>query len=116
MKTIYDRIKEVRLKLNLSQVEFSERIFVSKGFYGDIEVGKRKVNNRIIYIVSKQFNVNEDWIKTGKGEMFNDLQSDIRKEKLLSIYNLLEGSFQDCLVEQSEILLKLQKNKKNRAN
>ena len=116
MKTIYDRIKEVRLKLNLSQVEFSERIFVSKGFYGDIEVGKRKVNNRIIYIVSKQFNVNEDWIKTGKGEMFNDLQSDIRKEKLLSIYNLLEGSFQDCLVEQSEILLKLQKNKKNKAN
>jgi transcriptional regulator with XRE-family HTH domain len=112
MKTLYERIKEVRTRLNLSQVEFSERIFLSKSFYGDIEIGKKKVNNRIIFIVSKQFNVNEEWIRTGKGEMFTNTPPDIRLQKLLNIYSQLDGSLRDCLVEQSGILLKLQNKKK----
>jgi transcriptional regulator with XRE-family HTH domain len=111
MKTVYERIKEIRARLGISQVEFAERIFVSKSFYGDIEIGKKKVNDRIIFIVSKQFNANEEWIKTGKGEMFTDKPPDIRLEKLLNIYNQLDGSLRDCLVEQSGILLKLQKEK-----
>jgi transcriptional regulator with XRE-family HTH domain len=111
MKTVYERIKEIRARLGISQIEFAERIFVSKSFYGDIEIGKKKVNDRIIFIISKQFNVNEEWIKTGKGEMFADRPPDIRLEKLLNIYNQLDGSLRDCLVEQSGILLKLQKDK-----
>jgi len=111
MKTVYERIKEVRKKLNMTQVEFSEKILLTKGFYGDIEIGNKKVNNRIIYIVSQKFNVNEDWLRTGNGNMFNELNPDIRKEKLISIYNQLDISLRDCLVEQSEVLLKLQKNK-----
>jgi transcriptional regulator with XRE-family HTH domain len=114
MKPVYERIKEIRKKMKLSQVEFSERIFLSKSFYGDIEIGKKKLNDRIIFIVSKQFNVNEDWIRNGKGEMFNDLQPDIRKEKLIHIYNQLDVSLRDCLVEQSDVLLKLQKDKKKK--
>jgi len=112
MKTMYERVKEVRLKLKLSQVEFSERIFVSKGFYGDIEIGNKKLNDRHIFIISRQFNVNEEWIRTGKGEMFTDKQPDTRKERLLNIYNQLDSSLRDCLVEQSDVLLKLQKQKK----
>ena len=116
MKTVYERIKEVRNKLKMSQIEFSERIYLSKSFYGDIEIGKKKVNDRIIFIVSKQFNVNENWIRTGNGNIFNEINPDIRKEKLISIYNQLDLSLQNCLVEQSEILLKLQKNKKRESN
>jgi transcriptional regulator with XRE-family HTH domain len=112
MKTVYERIKEVRNKFNLSQVEFSERIFLSKSFYGDIEIGKKKLNDRIIFIISKQFNVNEDWIRNGRGEMLADLKPDLKKERLINIYNQLDASLRDCLVEQSDVLLKLQKQKK----
>lgn len=115
MKTVYERIKEIRQKFKLSQVEFSERIFITKSFYGDIEIGKKKVNDRIIFIVSKQFNVNIEWLKTGKGEIFIDQQPDILKEKLLYVYSQLDPSLQNCLVEQSNILLKLQ-NTKNKIN
>ena len=112
MDTVYGRIREIRHKLKLSQVEFSERIFLSKSFYGDIEIGKKKINDRIIFIVSRQFNVSEEWIRTGNGEMFLNTPPDIRKEKLLSIFNQLDSSLRDCLVEQSNILLKLQKESK----
>jgi len=44
--------------------------------------------------------------------MFNELNPDLRKEKLINIYNQLDSSLRDCLVEQSEVLLKLKKNKK----
>jgi transcriptional regulator with XRE-family HTH domain len=116
MKPAYERIKEIRTRLGLSQVEFSERILVSKSFYGDIEIGKKKVNDRIIFIVSKQFNVDEEWIKTGKGEMFTDIPPDIRLEKLLNIYNQLDTPLRTCLVEQSGILLKLQRENENKTN
>jgi transcriptional regulator with XRE-family HTH domain len=111
MKTVYERIKEVRNRLGLSQVEFSEQIFISKSLIGEIEIGKRNVNDRIIFIISKQFNVNEDWIKTGKGEMFSDRTPDMRLGKLLNIYNQLDNASRTCLVEQSGILLKLQNEK-----
>jgi transcriptional regulator with XRE-family HTH domain len=114
MKPVYERIKEIRTTMGISQVEFSKRIFVSKGFYSDIEVGKKKINDRIIFIVSKQFNVNEKWIKTGEGEIFTNTPPDIRLEKLLDIYKRLDGSLRDCLVEQSGILLKLQKEKNSK--
>jgi hypothetical protein len=98
----------------MSQVEFSERIFIGKSFYGDIEIGKKKVNDRIIFIVSKQFNVNIEWIKTGEGEMFTDTPPDIRVEKLLNIYNQLDDSLRTCLVEQSDVLLRLQRETNNK--
>jgi transcriptional regulator with XRE-family HTH domain len=114
MKTVYERIKEVREKLGISQADFSQRIFVSKSLYGDIEIGKRNVNDRIIFIVSKQFNVNEDWIRTGKGEMFSASPPDTRLEKLLGIYHKLDNSSRACLVEQSGLLLKLQNENKHK--
>ena len=113
MNTVFDRMKEIRLKLKLSQVEFSEMLFLSKSFYGAIEIGNKKINDRIIFIISKQFNVNTEWLKTGNGEMFIEGKPDLRKERLLNIYNQLDDSLQNCLVEQSNILLKLQKKREN---
>jgi len=109
MKQIYERLKEIRLKLGISQVEFSKQIYVSKSLYGEIEIGNRNVNERIIHLISTGFNVNKEWIKTGKGEMFNSPPPDMRLEKLIDIYNQLDGKLRDCLIEQSSILLKLQK-------
>ena len=45
-----------------------------------IEVGNKKVNDQIIFIISKQFNINEEWICTVKGEMFIDIIPDIKKK------------------------------------
>jgi transcriptional regulator with XRE-family HTH domain len=111
VKQVYERVREVRLKLGLSQVEFSKRIFFSKGYYGDFETGKKNVNDRIIQLVCSQFNVNKEWLKTGKGEMFSVPLPDVRFELLKEIYEELDDSLRKCLVEQSSVLLKLQREK-----
>jgi transcriptional regulator with XRE-family HTH domain len=92
--------------LGISQREFSKRIYITQSFYGDIELGKKNLNDRIIQLISTQFNVNKEWIKTGKGEVFSSPPPDIKKERLIEIYNELPEWLQDCLIEQSNLLLK----------
>jgi hypothetical protein len=57
-------------------------------------------------IVPTQYNVNKDWILTGEGSMFSSPPPDIRRERLIEIYNQLPEWLQDCLIEQSNLLLK----------
>jgi transcriptional regulator with XRE-family HTH domain len=111
MERINDRIKVIRTTLGISQREFSKRIFISQSFYGDIELGKQKVNDRIFHLVSTQFNVNKEWLKSGKGEMFVSPPPDVKLERLIEIYNNLDEQLQDYLLLQSDVLLKIQKEK-----
>jgi transcriptional regulator with XRE-family HTH domain len=106
MKSINERLKDIRMSLGISQREFSKRIYITQSFYGDIELGKKNINDRIIQLISTQFNVNKEWIKTGEGEMFTAPPPDIRRERLIEIYNQLPEWLQDCLIEQSNLLLK----------
>jgi len=107
MNPVNQRIKEVRSELQISQREFSKQIFVSQSSLGEIETGTRKVNNRIIQLICSQFNVNKEWIKTGKGNMFDVEKPDIKLEHLIDIYKQLDKPLQEYLLEQSEGLLKL---------
>jgi transcriptional regulator with XRE-family HTH domain len=113
MNTVHERIKEIRSKLGVSQVEFAKRILISKSLYGYIELGKKKIHDRIIQLISLQFNVNKEWIKTGEGDMFTSPPPDLRLEKLTEIYNELDGSLRDCLIEQANSLLKLNRGNKD---
>jgi transcriptional regulator with XRE-family HTH domain len=106
MKTIYERVKEIRTALGISQREFSKRIYITQSFYGDLELGKKTINDRIIQLISTQFNVNKEWIMTGKGKMFDSPPPDLKRERLIEIYNQLPEWLQDCLIEQSKLLLK----------
>ena len=107
MNKINQRIKQVRSVLQISQNEFSKKIFIGQSSLGEIETGTRNVNDRIIQLICSQFNVNKDWIKTGKGNMFDIEKPDIKLEHLIDIYKQLDKPLQEYLLEQSESLLKL---------
>ena len=109
MSDIRKRIKEVRLKLSVSQRDFAKRIFISQTLLGDIELGKRNVNERTIELISSQFKVNKNWLMTGNGNMFTASPPDIQLEKLIDIFRQLDKPLRNCLLEQSKALLKTQK-------
>ena len=111
MDNINQRIKQIRTELNISQSDFSKLIFISKSSLGEIETGVRKVNDRILHLISMQFNVNKEWIKTGKGGMFEIEKPDIRIEHLIELYKKLDPKLQDYLIEQTELLLKVNNGK-----
>jgi transcriptional regulator with XRE-family HTH domain len=112
MSNIHNRLKEIRKYMKLSIREFSKEIYVSHSLYGQTEYGTREPNDRIIQLISSRFNISKDWILNGKGEMFSSPPPDIRLERILEIYNIVDETLKDCLLEQSKILLKIYRNKK----
>lgn len=67
---INDRVREVRTALNLTQKEFGQKITLAQTYLSQIEKGDRDVTEKIFKIICLQFNVNEEWLRFGAGEMF----------------------------------------------
>ena len=107
MNSVNVRIKQIRKVLKITQQNFSKKIYISQSTYGEIETGVRKVNERIIQLICSQFNVNKDWLKNGKGEMFGEGKPDIGLEHLTEIYKKLDKTLQEYLIDQTELLFKL---------
>jgi len=107
-----ERVQRIRTELKISLRDFSRRIFISKSLLNNIELGNRNINDRTIQLISTEFNVNKDWLLTGKGEMFMAPPPNIQREKLIEIFDQLDQSLRDCLLEQAKALLKIRKDKK----
>ena len=76
-----ERIKEVRKTLNLTLEKFGERIGIKKSSLSTIESGKSNASEQTIKSICREFKVNEEWLRNGKGEMFLDLS---RSEEIAS--------------------------------
>jgi ribosome-binding protein aMBF1 (putative translation factor) len=107
---INERLIEARHTLGLSQVEFAENIKISNGYIASIEVKNRRVNDRIIKIVSMTYGINYEWLKNGTGNMF-DKVDDFKLEQIIKIFRKLDPSFQDYVLKQFDNLLTLQEIK-----
>lgn len=105
--SIHERIREIRQALGLSQAKFAKDISISSGYVAGLELGNRKVNDRMIKLICTQYNVNEAWLRDGTGEMFRSA-SDSRLERIIALFQQLESAFQDYVLEQTDRLLALQ--------
>ena len=104
--TINERLKHLRTALKLSQVDFAKAIHISNGYIAELESGSRRVNNRIIYLISLTFGVNEDWLKNGEGNMFFTTPEE-KLRRMTALFNELPPRFQDYVLFQIEQLLAL---------
>ena len=67
-----ERLKELRERLGLNQVEFGTRIGVQRSTISNYEQGLRVPIDAVITLICREFNVNETWLRTGDGDMFNE--------------------------------------------
>jgi len=88
----------------MSQVEFAKAIHISNGYIAELECEHRKVNDRIIHLISLTFGVNEKWLKTGEGDMFFKAFGE-KLQRMVSLFNELPPKFQDYVMLQIEQLL-----------
>lgn len=70
---IHDRIYKVRDIKKKSQDEFGSILGVTKSTISLIETKKREPSERLIRDICREFSINENWLKTGEGEMFEQL-------------------------------------------
>lgn len=70
MDTLLSRLKELRKRLYLNQVKFAARMGVRPTTWSNIEAGTNPCSDRYIKLICLTFNVQEEWLRTGHGEIF----------------------------------------------
>ena len=82
-----ERIKELRKALGLTQQEFADRIKVKRNTVATYEMGRSTPSDAAISLICREFNVNENWLRNGNGEMFSRQSTDLI-EQLTQQYSL----------------------------
>lgn len=73
---VHDRIKEIRISLGLNQSDFGNKIGLGQAGVSALEKGIRGITDRNIQLICEKFNVNEEWLRNGEGEMFLDVSEE----------------------------------------
>ena len=103
---IKDRIKEVRVAVGITQAKFAERTAISTSYISEIENGLKEANERVIRLVTAEFNVNEHWLRTGQGSMFNeDVSANV--SEAMGMFKSLDQSFQNGALKILAVLMEM---------
>ena len=68
-----ERIKELRLKLGLSQEDIAKRVGVTRGAISRLETGTTSLTPQMSKALCREFNVSEDWLNGGDCDMFIEI-------------------------------------------
>lgn len=68
-----ERLKQLRKILGLSQEEMGKKIGVGKTSISKLESGENNPSERTVLLICTTFNVNETWLRTGEGDMFEPM-------------------------------------------
>lgn len=112
VSSISTRLKAIRKTLGVNQRDFCKGIYLSQSYYAQMESEAKGINNRIIELISTKYNVNKEWLKTGKGEMFCGETPDPDLNQLIEIYKELDPLFKEYISLQMKQLLVVQKKGK----
>lgn len=121
-----DRIKELRKALGLNQTDFGSKIGVKQAAIAAYEGGIRNPLDTVVLSICKEFNVSEEWLRNGIGEMFiertkdqkiADFMGDIFLEEEESFKRRFVSMLADMDEDQWDLLAKmaaslLEENKK----
>lgn len=95
-----DRIKKIRKDLDLTQQVFAERIGTTANVLTNYETGRRNPSSSVINNICKTFDINEEWLRTGEGDMHIQVPED--DEIAALVYDLLEpdgNEFYEIILE-----------------
>lgn len=66
-----ERIKSIRKSLGLTQEQFSDKLNLSRNYIAQLEIGTKVPSDRTISDMCREYNINEQWLRTGEGDMYD---------------------------------------------
>ena len=81
-----ERLKKLRKTLDLTQQKFADRLGVKRNTVGQWECGINAITDQVVFSICREFDVNEEGLRTGEGEMFEQMTE---QQKLLKYTGML---------------------------
>lgn len=106
-----ERIRELRKHLNMTMDEFGAHIGLSKAAISLIESGRNGARDQTIFAICREFGVNEQWLRTGEGKMFEQTRASVL-DRLSTEYDLSREqrsvieAFLDLDPQERDVILK----------
>jgi transcriptional regulator with XRE-family HTH domain len=97
--TVPERITALRHTLTLTQGAFADKICVSQSYITSLELGKRRLNQRISRLICSAFDVRPEWLQNGEGAMFTE-RPNAKIDEIVAIFSRLNPFFQDYFLDQ----------------
>jgi transcriptional regulator with XRE-family HTH domain len=117
-----ERLKKLRKTLELTQQEFAVRIGMKQNTIATYEMGRSIPSDLCIRSICREFNVNEQWLRDGTGEMFklskeeeiaswvNSIQvSEDFKKRFISVLSKLDVDDWELIANMAETLVRQRK-------
>lgn len=99
MSDISDRVSYVIENTVKKKSIFAKRLNVSQPFISQVCSGSSSPSDRTISDICREFNVDENWLRTGKGEPFVPLTRDEQIEEFMGdVLRDEEGDFRRRLI------------------
>lgn len=121
-----DRIKMIRMDNNMTQTDFGKAIGVKGNTITNYESGIRNPSEAIIISICREFNVNENWLRTGEGAPYNsgfqDISSYINRiaagddyliKDIIDVYMELDQNSRSALKHIAEKMYQKRKEREN---
>ena len=85
-----ERVRKIRKALGLTLEQFGERLGVGKTAISKIESGDRGVTDQMCKSICREFNVDEEWLRTGTGGAEVHFIKQTRNEEIASFINSVQ--------------------------
>lgn len=103
-----ERLKAARIALGLTQTEFGRRLGVTNPAISKLELGNRNLTDQMVLAICREFSINEEWLRTGNGEMFKQESGGAVDDKFAAL--AAEYGLTDLQVELIRTILKFPDN------
>lgn len=80
-----ERIKTLRKSLKMNQTDFGNKVGIKQTTVAGYENGIRTPTDAIILSICREFDINEEWLRTGKGEMKRITTEDDEFQKYIAL-------------------------------
>jgi transcriptional regulator with XRE-family HTH domain len=102
-KTVGERVYLIRKHNNLTQTEFAYKLGLTHATISATETGKVPLTEANLRLICLTFNVNENWLRKGAGEIFAIEEKE--EQILLGVFRRLSDSGKQEVCEFAEFRL-----------
>jgi transcriptional regulator with XRE-family HTH domain len=110
MNTIGGRIRELRKSQNngkgINQSEFAEKLGLKFGIISLWELDKLELDQKTIKAICYTFNINENWLRTGEGDMLSGESPE--EQELLELFRNVSPETRKLVLDYVRLLLRNQ--------